>query len=112
MERQEKKEIGMSEKKEVGIELLAPREVMERAESYAEQIDAGDKVIAALDYIAGALEERILLLEWNNANREWPDTDRQVLTKDENGCYRVAYCDGGRWSEEGVKYWREIYELD
>lgn len=104
MERQEKKEVAM-------MELIAPREVIERAESYAEHIDAGDKVIAALDYIAGALEERILLLEWHSAD-EYPDTDRPVLTKDEYGCYRVAYCDGGRWSEEGVKYWREIYELD
>ena len=104
MERQEKKEVGMSE-------LIAPREVIERAESYAEQIDAGDKVIAALDYIAGALEERILLLEWHSAD-ECPDTDRPVLTKDEYGCYRMAYCDGGRWSEAGVRCWRDIKEIE
>lgn len=86
-------------------------EIWGRAQSYAEQVNAVDKVVCAFDYYAGAREEQILLLEWKSAE-EVPDSDRQVLTKDRYGCYRVAYCDGGRWSEEGIEKWREIRELE
>jgi hypothetical protein len=98
MERQEKKEM--------------KGKIWGRAQKYADEVDATDKVVCAFDYYAGAQSELVLVLEWKNVEDECPDTDRQVLTKDENGCYRVAYCDGGRWSEEGVKCWREIHELD
>jgi hypothetical protein len=86
-------------------------EIWGRAQGYAEQVNAADKVVCAFDYYAGARDEQILLLEWKSAE-EVPDSDRQVLTKDRYGCYRVAYCDGGRWSEEGVGKWREIRELE
>lgn len=86
-------------------------EIWGRAQSYAEQVNAVDKVVCAFDYYSGAREEQILLLEWKSAE-EVPDSDRQVLTKDRYGCYRVAYCDGGRWSEEGIEKWREIRELE
>lgn len=86
-------------------------EIWDRAHRYAEEVDALDKVVCAFDYYAGAREEQILLLEWKSAE-EVPDTDRQVLTKDKNGCYRVAYCNGEQWSEEGVLWWREIRELE
>lgn len=86
-------------------------EMWDRAHRYAEEVDATDKVVCAFDYYAGAREEQILLLEWKSAE-EVPNSDRQVLTKDRYGCYRVAYCDGSRWSEEGIEKWREIRELD
>ena len=92
------------EKKEV--------EILKRAHSYANEVDAIDKAICMFDYFAGAQEERILLLEWKDAEKEAPDTDRQVLTKDRFGCYRVAYYGRGHWSEAGVRYWRDIEEIE
>ena len=103
MERQKKKEVAMVKTQEV--------EIWDRAHSYAKEVDAIDKVVCAFDYYAGAREEQILLLEWKSAE-EMPDSDRLVLTKDRYDCYRVAYCDRGRWSEEGVLWWREIRELE
>jgi hypothetical protein len=87
-------------------------EIWGRAQGYAEQVNAVDKVVCAFDYYAGARDELVLLLEWKDADKECPDNDRQVLTKDRFGCYRVAWCDGGRWSEDGVEKWREIRELE
>jgi hypothetical protein len=87
-------------------------EIWDRAHRYAEEVDALDKVVCAFDYYAGAQSELVLVLEWKNVEDALPDTDRQVLTKDKNGCYRVAYCDGDQWSEEGVLWWREIRELE
>lgn len=87
-------------------------EIWDRAHRYAEEVDAADKVVCAFDYYAGAQDELVLVLEWKNVEDALPDTDRQVLTKDKYGCYRVAYCDGEQWSEEGVLWWREIRELE
>ena len=93
--------------------------IEQRAKEYSMQVHSFRPELCAADYIAGAKEEHILLTEWNNAARTFPNHERKVLLMNRRA--GVEYSTGWydreceQWHVDdrtmiAVDYWREIHE--
>ena len=90
------------------------------------EMEATCKQLVAIGYIAGAKEERALLTEWHNPEKELPETDVEVLCMVERkfNTYEVCRYDKeygwwvkapipeGGWCGADCKIigWRDIHE--